>query len=169
MLLLIRLAPTILRHDNLTMHMVGFTSTSRHRQLAMAMSIIMEIMRRAKVNAHVIIRKLSHLRIIHTEDLRLLVAAHATAGDVVHDPEDDGGHDEGVAEACGGVGELVGELDVVVVEPAAWDDGDVVEPGDGGLCEEACEEVADDSANGVRGEDLLEGEEIECQQRSLIR
>ena len=72
----------------------------------------------------------------------------------MHDPEDDGGHDEGVAKACARIGELVAELDVVVVEPASGDDGDVVEACDRSLGEEAGEDVTDDSADAVRSKDL---------------
>lgn len=39
-------------------------------------------------------------------------------------------HDEGVREAGGGVGDVPRELDVVVVEPAAGDDGEAVVEGD---------------------------------------
>ncbi len=42
----------------------------------------------------------------------------------------------------------------MVVEPAAGDLGEPVEPGDARLREEPSEHVADDTANGVRGEDL---------------
>ena len=65
------------------------------------------------------------------------------------------GHDEGVAETRDGVGDLVAELDVVVVEPAAVDFGDSVEAGHALLCEEAGEQVADDTADSMGGEDLV--------------
>lgn len=86
------------------------------------------------LQSNIIIRKLAHLIIVHPDDLSLLgLDAHAEAGDEVHDPEDDGGHDEGVGKTGGGVGELVSELDVVVVEPTAGNYGDAIEAGDGGL------------------------------------
>ncbi len=50
-----------------------------------------------------------------------------------------------------------GELDVVVVEPAAWNDGDAVETRDAGLREERGQDVADDTPNSVRSEDLKTG------------
>ena len=59
------------------------------------------------------------------------------------------GHDEGVAEACGGVGDLVSELDVVVVDPAAVDDGDAVEASHARLGEETSKDVANDAADGM--------------------
>lgn len=61
----------------------------------------------------------------------------------MHDPEDDGGHDEGVGETGGGVGELVSELDVVVVEPASGNYGDAIEAGDRGLGKETGEDLGD--------------------------
>ena len=63
-------------------------------------------------------------------------------------------HDEGVAETRDGVGDLVAELDVVVVEPAAGNVCDAVEAGDALLREEAGEDVADHTANSVRRKDL---------------
>ena len=65
------------------------------------------------------------------------------------------GHDEGVAETRDGVGDLVAELDVVVVEPATGNGREAaVEAGNASLGEEASEDVADDTADRVRGEDL---------------
>ena len=49
---------------------------------------------------------------------------------------------------------MVAELDVVVVEPASGDDGDVVEACDRSLGKEAGEDVTDDSADAVRSKDL---------------
>lgn len=106
------------------------------------------------VNSNVVVRELAHLSVVDTDDLGLLVGAEAAAGDEVHDPEDDGGHDEGVGDAGGGVGELVAELDPVVVEPASGDDSDAVEGSDGRLSEEASADVADETTDGVSGEDL---------------
>lgn len=61
----------------------------------------------------------------------------------MHDPEDDGGHDEGVGKTGGRVGELVSELDVVVVEPTAGNYGDAIEAGDRGLGKETGEDLCD--------------------------
>ena len=67
------------------------------------------------------------------------------------------GHDEGVGETRDGVSDLVAELDVVVVEPATGDGGKAaVEAGDARLGEETGEDVADDTTNRVRCEDLQE-------------
>jgi hypothetical protein len=46
------------------------------------------------------------------------------------------------------------KLDVVVVQPTTRDDSDTIEPSDAGLREEACEDVANNTANGMSGEDL---------------
>ena len=60
----------------------------------------------------------------------MLVDTERQARNEVEQEQDNAGHDEGVGEAGDGVGELVGELDVVVVDPAAVDDGGTVESGD---------------------------------------
>ena len=75
----------------------------------------------------------------------------------MHHPQDERGDAEGVSDPGDGVGELVCELDVVAVEPAARDEGEAVEACDAGLGEETGEEVADYAADGVGGEDLYEG------------
>ena len=65
------------------------------------------------------------------------------------------GHDKRVAHAGRRVRELVRELDVVVVKPAARDGREVtVECDDARLREERGEDVADDTANRVRRKDL---------------
>ena len=66
------------------------------------------------------------------------------------------GDDERVTHARDRVCDLVPELDVVVVEPAAGDGRAAVEACDAGLGEEAGEDVADEPADGVRREDLRE-------------
>ena len=64
------------------------------------------------------------------------------------------GDNKRVTHARDRVCDLVPELDVVVVEPAAGNDGEAVEPSHARLREEAREHVADHTANAVRGEDL---------------
>ena len=87
--------------------------------------------RELSLDGYVVVRELSHLSVVHAQDLLLrIVERNAAAGDEVHDPDDDGGHDEGVSHAGGAIGDLVSELDPVVVEPASGDDGDAVEGGD---------------------------------------
>jgi hypothetical protein len=106
------------------------------------------------LNAHVVVCKLAHLRVVDTEDLCRLVATEAAARDEVHDPKDDRRHHERVGHARDAIRGLVTELDPVVVEPPARNGGDTVVGGDAVLREEAGEEVAHNTANGVRREDL---------------
>lgn len=146
---------------NMVMYIIGPRMSSPPLMCDSAIDLIRDLMRAMGVlrepelgiQANIVIRKLAHLRIVDTEHLRLLRGAEPEPGDEVHDPEDDSGHDEGVPQSGGGVGHLEPELLVVVVEPPARD-GCPVERGNGGLCEEAGEEVTDDTADRVRGEDL---------------
>lgn len=71
----------------------------------------------------------------------------------MHDPEDGGGDYESVGKASHAVGGLVAELDVVVIDPAAGDDG-AVETGDGGLGKDTAQKVTNDTTDAVRREDL---------------
>lgn len=71
----------------------------------------------------------------------------------MHDPENDGSDNKGVGHPRGRVCDLVAELLVVVIDPAAWDDG-TVKAGDRRLSEETGEQVASDTADGVRRENL---------------
>ena len=75
-------------------------------------------------------RELAQLHIIDPRHLFLLRDAESEAGDVVHGEEDEAGAAEGVDEVGERVRKLVAELDVVVVQPAAGDDGVAVEVGD---------------------------------------
>lgn len=84
--------------------------------------------------SHIIVRKLAHLRVVDPQYLGLLVNANAEIWNEMHNPEDDGGHAEGIRETGDGVGELVAELNIVVVDPATWD-FEAVECGNAGLGE----------------------------------
>ena len=75
----------------------------------------------------------------------------------MHDPEDDGGDDEGVGKAGDGVSELVGKLDVVVVEPSSRNLGEAVEARNASLGKETGQEVTNDTADAVSSEDLGRG------------
>lgn len=110
----------------------------------------MRVLRKAKlsVQTDIIIRKLSHLRIVNAEHLSFFSGAKSQARDVVHDPENGGGDGESVGEACDAVGGLVAELDVVVVDPAAGDDG-AVETGNGGLGKDTAQKVTNDTTDAV--------------------
>jgi hypothetical protein len=78
---------------------------------------------------HIIVSKLPNLRLIQPELLLLHINPQTQSRNEVHQEEDDAGPEEGVREAGHAVGELVGELDVMAVEPAARDDGQAVEVG----------------------------------------
>lgn len=64
------------------------------------------------------------------------------------------GHDEGVGQAGGGVGDLVAKLDVVVVNPSTTDgsvaSGNTVEGGDTLLSEEGGQDLHAIVSNGKR-------------------
>jgi hypothetical protein len=78
----------------------------------------------------VVVGKLAELSIIETDLLLLGGDAQRQTGDQVHDEQDEAGNNERVGEAGDGVGELVGELDPVAVNPATVDLGSAVEVGD---------------------------------------
>lgn len=63
-------------------------------------------------------------------------------------------HSKGVSEATNRVGELVTQLDIVVVEPASRNLSDAIEASDAGLGKEGSEEVANNSTNTVSSKDL---------------
>jgi hypothetical protein len=78
----------------------------------------------------IVIGELAELAVVDADDLCFLAGAQRQTGDQVHEEEDDAGAEEGVGEAGDGVRQLVAELDVVAVEPAAGDHGEAVEVGD---------------------------------------
>lgn len=121
---------------------------------ARARGCVREMRAKLCVQANIVVRKLAELRIIHAQDLRLLVAAQTHPRDEVHQPQDDRRHHERVAHARRRVRELVAELHPVVVEPTAGDDRRAVELRDARLREERRRDVADEAADGVRREDV---------------
>lgn len=64
------------------------------------------------------------------------------------------GHDKGIGQARDRIGELVTQLDPVTVQPATCDDSNSVEAGDASLGKEGGQDIADDTANSMRSEDL---------------
>ena len=70
--------------------------------------------------------KLPNLDIVHPHDFVVLGRTKTQSRDEVDEEEDDAAAEEGVGQAGDGVGELVTELDVVFVEPAAVDFGGAV-------------------------------------------
>jgi hypothetical protein len=97
---------------------------------------------------------LSHLGVIDADDLVLFRASEAEPRDEMHRPADGGCHDERVGHAGDRVRDLVAELDPVVIEPAVRGPFRAVERGDGALSKEAGKDVADDTTDGVGGEDI---------------
>jgi hypothetical protein len=103
---------------------------------------------------NVVVCELANLSIVDTQDLSFLGGAEGQAGDQVHDEEDEAGSAEGVGTSGDGVSELVAELHPVMVEPAAWNLGEAIE-----MCyvisgEEGCEDVADETTDGMFGKDI---------------
>jgi hypothetical protein len=103
---------------------------------------------------NVIVCELANLSIIDTEDLSLLRGTEGEARDEVHDEEDEAGTDKGVCATGDGIGQLVTKLDPVVVDPSTGDDGEAIE-----MCyvvssEEGGQDVANETSNGVLGEDI---------------
>jgi len=102
----------------------------------------------------VVVGELANFGVVDAEDLGLLGGAQREARDQVHDEEDDAGAAERVDAARDRVRQLVAQLDPVVVEPAAGDLGEAVEVRDVVGREEGREDVADQTADGVLGEDV---------------
>lgn len=84
-----------------------------------------------------VVRKLSNLSIVDPNDLRFLADSKREPGDEVHGEEDDTGHSEGVGETGDCVGELMQDLDPVMVDPAAGDFCDTVQCRDVICCKDA--------------------------------
>ena len=110
--------------------------------------------RRITSHLDIIIRKLAQLRIIQTHLLFLGARPQRQSRNQVHQEQNNTSPAKGISEARNGVGKLVGELDVVLVEPAARDGGRAVERGYVVCGEEAGHEVADYAADAVDGEDV---------------
>lgn len=102
----------------------------------------------------VVVGELADLGVVDAHDLGLLGRAQRQPGDQVHHEEDDAGQDEAVRHAGHGVGKLVAQLNPVVVQPAAGDRAEAVEMRDVVGCEEGGQDVADEAADGVLGEDI---------------
>ena len=79
------------------------------------------------------------------------------------------GHNEGVGESGDGISELMGKLDVMLVQPTTRNDGNSVESSDAGLRKDAREEVSDDTADSVRSEDLDPSKQQESLEQKKAR
>jgi hypothetical protein len=134
------------------------------------------------LNANIAICELAHIGVIDTEDLHLFCGTERKTGNDVHDPEDDSldgidktllkkktkkkrrgtyRHDERVGKSRDEIRELMGKLDVMLVQPTTGNDGDPVESSDAGPREEAGEEFSDNTDNSIRNEDLNLSEQQE--------
>ena len=75
---------------------------------------------------NVVVGEFPELRVIEADDFGILRRTERKAGDEVHDEKDDAGAEEAVCETGNTVRELVRELDVIAVQPAAADGGETV-------------------------------------------
>lgn len=121
----------------------------------LVLPMLVQVQPKLRVDRDIIVRVLAHLRLVDTDQFGLLARAKSEipAREEMHRPQNDRGDDEGIGETGDRVGELVAQLDVVVIDPATWDDGSI-QSSNGGLGEEAGEEVTNDTTNSVRGKDL---------------
>jgi hypothetical protein len=78
----------------------------------------------------IVVGKLPELAIVEANLLFFGTGTQRQAGDQVHEEQYDTGHDEGVREPGDTVGQLIAELDVVLVDPAAGDLGKAVKASD---------------------------------------
>jgi len=116
--------------------------------------LVLDVVEHLARQLDVVVGELADLGVVDAEDLGLLASAEPQAGDEVHDEEDDRGADEAVEAAREGVGQLVADLDPVVVDPAAGDDLDVVQVGNIVGSEEGGAHVAHQASDAVHGEDV---------------
>lgn len=77
----------------------------------------------------IVVGELAELAVIETHLLLLRADTQRQARDEVHEEQDHAGQDERVGEPGNAVGDLVAELDPVVVDPAAGNLGGAVEVG----------------------------------------
>lgn len=124
------------------------------------------------LEANIIICEFTHLVVINADDLRLFVTAKPEPGNEVHDPKNNGCHDQRIAEAGARVGKLPTQLDPVSIKPTARDGSQAVKSCNRRLRENARKHlgrgdasawrqvnqgrtyVSDEPANGVNGENI---------------
>lgn len=86
----------------------------------------------------VVVGELAELAVVDADLLVLGADAEGQARDEVHEEEDDAGEGKGPAKGGADAGELVAELDPMVLDPADGGVGAAVEGGDGGAVEVTC-------------------------------
>ena len=69
-------------------HVARLAAARGERHVAVRVRVVVVAVVRGGVDADVVVRELAHLCVVDAQDLRLLVAAHPAARDVVHDPQD---------------------------------------------------------------------------------
>lgn len=118
----------------------------------------------------VVVGKLANLCVVDTQDFCVLAGAQAQTRDHVDDEQDHRGANERIETTSDGVGQLVGQLDPVEIQPASVDDLHVVEVGDGFAGEEGGADVSNKSTNGVNGEDIerVINSDEELELRSIV-
>lgn len=106
-------------------------------------------------NLDEVLDEFTNVLLVHTDDLSLVGAAQAQAGNDVHDLADDRGDDEDVGTARADVGELDVELLEVALHEASGDGGvDFVQGDDVVGGEDAVEEETDDTCDTVLTEQV---------------
>jgi hypothetical protein len=111
------------------------------------------------INCDIVVGEFTHLGVINTDDFRILISAEAKTRDEVHDPEDDGGHDQRITETSCGISNLVTKLDPVVINPSSGNVGNTVKSGNARLSKEGSENVSNHSTNTVSSKDLQRRDE----------
>jgi hypothetical protein len=76
---------------------------------------------------YVVVGELAELGIVQAGGLVVLGGAEGETWDQVHEEQDQASTDEGVGETRNGIGELVSELDVVLVEPSTGNNAETIE------------------------------------------
>lgn len=71
--------------------------------------------------------ELSNLGIVHTKNLSLLTGTETETRDEIHDEENYAGSSKGIGKSSDGVGQLVSQLNIVVIEPTSCDDSVAIE------------------------------------------
>lgn len=102
----------------------------------------------------VVVGEFTDFDLVHTHDLFLLRSTELETWDQVDHKEDDAAENKGVRHTSDTVTQLVGELDVVVVDPATFDHGSTVKSCNVVGSEQTGEEISDKTTNTVDGEDI---------------
>lgn len=116
--------------------------------------LLLEAVNDIAAELDVVIGEFADFGLVHAHDLLLLGSTELEAGDEVQDEQDGAADDERVGHAADSVGELVRELDPMLVEPAAADLGEAVKMGYVVRGEETGQEITDETSNTVDGEDI---------------